>query len=211
MCFSGLFGGGGSSSSKIAKQARADEDARQTRIRAGMGDIDSAFAGFDDDYYSGRARAYTDYADPQIDRQHDEARRQLIFALSRSGNLDSSAANRDNANLERDTNEARVTAANTGLDLANRTRADVEGARSNLVAQLSATGDSSASSTAALREAQRIAQPAGYSPLGSLFSTFMSNLSAIGSNPSNGFAGFFPQSPKPGYATSGKGSARVVG
>lgn len=196
---------------KIAKQTRADEDARQARIRAGMGDIDTAFSGFDDDYYSGRAKAYNDFALPQIDRQHDDAKRQLIFALSRTGNLDSSAANFENANLERDTNEARVGAANTGLDYANRARADVEGARSNLVAQLNATGDSSASSSAALREAQRIATPAGYSPLGQLFSTFMTNLSAIGSNPNNGFAGFFGQSAKPSYSTAGKGSARVVG
>jgi hypothetical protein len=208
MCFGSLLGGGGGAG-KMAKQQRADEVARQQRIREGMSNIDQQFSTFDDPFYASRAKAYVDYATPTVDRQADEARQALIYALSRNGNLDSSAAIRKNAELGRNTNEARIGIANQGLDIANRARADVEAARSGVVSQLNATGDSSAASAAALRQAQALTQPQGFSPLGQLFANFMASVSQIGSNSGNGYGGFFgPRSPA--YAGAGGDSQRIV-
>lgn len=201
------FGDGGAS--RMAREQRSEEQARQARIRAGMGRIDQTFASFDEPFYADRAKAYVDYATPQIDRQADDARRQLIFALSRSGNLDSSAANRKNEELSRDVNEARVGAANEGQNTANRTRADVETARSNLVSMLNATGDADAASASALRQVQALSMPEGFSPLGQLFSNFLSGVSRIGSNAQNGYSGFFgPRTATPN--PFGSDSARIV-
>lgn len=200
------FGGGGAG--KIAKQQRNDEVERQARIKAGMGDIDRAFAGFGDAFYKKRADDYSAYATPQLERQAKSARENLIYALSRTGNLDSSAAIKRNAELTDEENQARIGVANTGLDQANQLRSQVENTRGNVVAELNATGDSSAASAAALRNVQNLNQPAGYSPLGNLFASFAQTLSGIGSNAGNSFGGF--SGGGGGLFKTSSGSQRVV-
>lgn len=204
----GLTAGGGATD-KIAKQQRADEVARQQRITSGMSSVNDTFSKFDDGFYADRSKAYDDYAMPTVEQQAQEQRKNLIYALSRHGNLGGSAAINKNAELDRDTNAARIDVANHGLDVANQTRADVENARSGVVAQLNATGDASGASQAALRETQRLGQPTGFTPLGQLFQNFASGVSAIGSNPNNGYSGFLGGSPLFG-AGNFKGSSQVV-
>lgn len=202
------FGNGGAQ--KMADQQRADEVASQGRITNGMSAIDAAFGGFNDAFYKKRADAYSAYAMPQVDRQARNAHDNLIYALSRSGNLDSSAAIKSNADLNDEVNAQRIGIANTGLDQANQLRNQVEGARSSVVSELNATGNSDASSAAALRNVQNLNQPQGYSPIGNLFANFAQIASGIGSNSGNGFSGFSGAGGRssPSYA---KSSQRVVG
>lgn len=208
MCFGALFGN--PAADKMARQQRADEVARQARVTAGMGQIDQQFAPFNEDFFRNRQQSYVDYAQPTLDRQTSEARRALTYALSRNSNLDSSAANRKNTELDRNANEAAINISNQGLDLANQARTQVEQAREGVVSQLNATGDDSAASLAALRQARAIATPQGFSPLGQLFSNFLGGVSNITSNPSNGYSGLFGPL-MPAYAGAGsKGSQRVV-
>jgi hypothetical protein len=205
MCFNT-----GKGAERIAKQSRADEVARQNRITQGMGQINTTFDNaFDEAFYKGRQQAYVDYATPSLERQAQEARKNLIFALSRTGNLDSSAANERNADLTRETNDARVGIANQGLDMANDSRRQVEGARSGVVAELNATGDSTAAAATALRQATNLATPQGYSPLGQLFEVFSRTASAIGSNANNNYRGLIGGGRS--LFGAGNGSARVVG
>lgn len=204
MCFST-----GGSANKMAKQQRADEVAREGRVRSGMGSIDQIFSAFNDDFYDRRAGAYRDYAMPEVEHQAQDARRKLIFALSRAGNLDSSSAISRDQELQRTEDRAKIDVANEGMNVANRTRADVEQTRSGVVSQLNATGDSSAASSAALREMQRLQMPQGFSPLGQLFGNFLQGVSAIGSNPGNGYRGLFGAR-EPAFSFGGAGSARVV-
>lgn len=201
------FGDGGAG--KIAKQQRADEDARQRRINSGIQSIDSTFSGFDDAFYGKRAQDYVDYAMPGVQHQASGAARALIYALARRGNLDSSAAIRKNSDLTREMDEARIGVVNQGLDLANRSRADVENIRSGLVSQINATGNDEAAAAAAVRQAQAINMPQGYSPLGAMFQDFIGGLSRIGSNDANNFSGFFGGGGSPLFRS--KGSQRVVG
>lgn len=203
------FGGGGGAAEDMARQQRADEQARQRRVRQGMTQIDNIFSRFNDKFYGDRAKAYVDYATPSLERQAGDAREKLIYALSRTGNLDSSAANDLNRDLGMEMDEARIGIANEGQDVANRTRANVEDVRSNLVAQLNATGDSSAASAAALRQARDLSMPQGFSPLGTLFAGFANTLASIGSRADNNFSGFLGG----GRALFGapSGSQRVVG
>jgi hypothetical protein len=201
------FGGGGDS--KIAKQSRADEVARQERIRSGMASIDQAFSGFGDAFFSKRAKDYEAYAVPQLERQARQQRESLIYALARTGNLDSSAAINKSAELTEDENAARIDVANTGLNMANDLRRQVEGTRGNVVAELNATGDSQAASAAALRGVRDLTQPAGFSPLGNLFASFAQTLGAVGSNAGNGYGGFSGAGRR--LFAPGGGSQRVVG
>lgn len=204
MCF-----GGGGGAEKIAKQQRADEVARQERIKAGMSSIDSAFSGFGDDFYNKRAADYTAYATPDLERQAKAAHEKLIYALSRTGNLDSSAAIKSNADLNDEENAQRINVANAGIDQANQLRRNVENTRGNVVAELNATGDSSAAAAAAMRNVQNLNQPAGFSPLGSLFASFAQGVSQIGANAGNGYGGFSGAGSS--LFNSPKGSSRVVG
>lgn len=182
------FGDGGAG--KMAKQQRAEEQARQDRIKSGMASLDGVFGGFNDAFYRKRADDYSAFAMPQLERQAKTARERLIYALSRAGNLDSSAAIRSNADLNDEMNQQRVTIANAGMDQANQLRGQVENTRGNIVAQLNATGDNDAASAAALRSVANLNQPAGFSPLGNMFADFAQMASGIGSNAGNGYGGF---------------------
>lgn len=61
MCFGGGGGGDGG-----AAQARADEMARQARIKTGVGNINQKFEKFDDGFFKGRGQAYTNFATPRL-------------------------------------------------------------------------------------------------------------------------------------------------
>lgn len=197
-----------SSAGKIAKAQRADEVARQGRITSGMADIDAAFSNFGDDFYNKRKQDYINYATPDLERQTNTARDNLIYALSRTGNLDSSAAIKRDADLTDEANSAQIGIANTGLDQANQLRSQVEGTRGNVVAELNATGDSSAAAQSALRNVQNLNQPAGFSPLGNLFASFANTIGTIGSNAGNGYGGLSGRGG--GLFAPGTGSQRVV-
>jgi hypothetical protein len=203
MCF-----GGGSSADNIAQQERSDEEARQARIKAGMSQIDQIFSAFNPGFYQKRYNDYMSYATPQIEKQAGDQHRDLIYALARTGNLDSSAAADKNAELQEAANQQRMNAANEGLNQENTLRDQVENTRGNVVAELNATGDDAAASNSALRAVQNINQPAGFSPLGNLFMDFANSVARIGSNANNSYSGFIGGG-QPLFSTPG--SARVVG
>lgn len=204
MCFSS-----GGSADKIAKQQRADEVARQNRIKSGMAQIASTFGAFNPAFYDKRAHDYNDYAMPEVNRQQDHQRQNLIYALARTGNLDSSAAIDKNAELNEEGNKQRIGVANEGLNQENSLRSQVENTRGNVVAELNATGDDSAASSSALRAVQNLNQPAGFSPLGNLFAAFADSVARIGSRAANGYSGFAGGGGAPLFA--GSGSSRIVG
>jgi hypothetical protein len=198
--------------SQIAQQQRADEVARQQRIAQGMTSINNTFdnptTGFTDKFYAGQKQAYMDYASPQIDHQYENAKNSEVYALSRSGLLDSTAGQRENSELSLTNDQARMDTANQAQNFENSARSNVENTRSNLVSQLNATGDNAAASAAAVRQAQNLYQPVGFSPLGNAFATFSQGLSAIGSNSGNNYQGFFNQSPSL-FSSGGNASTLV--
>lgn len=205
MCFSS----GGES--KIAKASRAEEVARQDRIRQGMGSIASTFGGFDDAFFAKRASDYSAYATPELDRQAAAQKRDLVYALARTGNLDSSAAIDKNAELNTEHNQRRIEVANQGLDSANQLRDQVERTRGNVVAELNATGDSSGAASSALRAVQSASQPAGFSPLGNMFASFANAVQQIGSRAGNNYSGFAGTGGGGGLFAPRASSQRVVG
>lgn len=181
------FGDGGAK--RQAQQARAEEDARKARIAAGMSDIDRTFSRFTPEFYGERRNNYIEYALPQLDRQLGQNRDELVYALSRTGNLDSSAAIRKNADLNYEGDVARMGVENEGQNKANALRAQVENARSGVVSQLNATGDNQAAADAAVRSAVNMETPVGYSPLGNMFASFAQSVANIGANSGGGFRG----------------------
>lgn len=184
MCFGGGGGDGG------AAQARADEEARQARIRQGMAALDKGFAGFNEGFYQNRAKQYLDYANPQLAKQYDSAQENLAFNLARSGLTASSEAARNTGELQRQYNLARGEVQGNALNTANDARRNVEANRAELIAQLQATSDPAATANQAIARANTLAAEQGFSPLGALFqntTALLGNTGMLGykSNPMN--------------------------
>lgn len=169
-----MRGGGGDGG---AAAARAEEQARQERIRQGTTKINDTFnSQFTDDYFGTRRKSYLDYATPQLQKQFEDAQKELAFSLDRSGLTSSSVRAQKEAELAElfDTNKRAV--ADQALTYENTARTGVEDARANLISTLNATGDVEGASRSAIARAQALSQPDAYSPLGQLFATFTSGL-----------------------------------
>lgn len=164
MCF-----GGGGDPDKYARLAREDEQAKQQRVREGMSAIEKGFSGFNKDFFSQRAKAYTDYANPQLQTQYAKSKENLAYNLARSGLTASSEAARNVGELQRQYNLGRSTIAGEGLNQANRARQEVEQNRAELISQLNATGDARSAASNALNRAGALTSEQGYSPIGNLF------------------------------------------
>ena len=164
MCIGGGGGGDGG-----AGQARRDEAARQQRIKQGTASIDKSFAGFDDSFFNSRAKAYTDYANPQLADQYARTQQNLTYNLARQGLTASSEASRNAGELQRQYNDNRAQIAAQGIDAASQARNQVEQNRSELLAQLNATSDPAAAAASAVNRAGILSQQQSFSPLGQLF------------------------------------------
>ena len=101
-----LGDGGRRAQQAEAERQRAEEEARQGRVREGADAINTAFAGYDDDFYKGITQNYLDYARPQVEDQFKDAARQLRINLARNAMLDSSVNVDRKAKLQEDFDKA---------------------------------------------------------------------------------------------------------
>lgn len=172
----------GASSSKTggaeAKQARADEQARQEKIRTGTGRINNIFdTQFTDGFFNDRRQKYLDYAKPQVDSQYKDTSRDLVYALDRGGLLDSSVRADKVAQLQKQYDLKSQEVADKALSSANTAKSQVEDARAGLITTLNSTGDAEGAANSAITRAQALSKPDAYSPLGQLFTDFTGALS----------------------------------
>lgn len=164
----GKGGGGGE-----AAAARADEQDRQQRVRDGTTRVNSIFDGqFNDQFFEGQRERYIDYAMPQIDQQRDQAGKELLFAMDRAGQTEGSARADLSGELQRRFELQSQKVRDDGLAYSTQARNNVEGARTDLVAMLNATGDAEGAASSALARSAALSQPAAYSPIGNLFADF---------------------------------------
>lgn len=177
-----IFGGGDGGAKALAAQqqqqadqARADATAREARINTGKANIDQAFSGFGDDFFNTLSKNYLDYAQPQLEDQYTQAKKNITYALARGGNTHSSAAGDQFGQLAKQYSTNQTGISGTAADYANQARRDVAADKSDVTNQLVATGDADAANAAALSAAKSLAVPISFSPLGSLFS----NVSAL--------------------------------
>ena len=67
---------------KSAEIARQEEAKRQARIAQGQRGIDSAFSGFNDEFYGNYGKQYSDYYNPQLNDQYSDAVKRLTLQLA---------------------------------------------------------------------------------------------------------------------------------
>ena len=168
---------GGKSGGGEAAAARADEQARQERIRKGTKRVNSIFdTQFNDGYFDQQRDAYVNYATPQLDDQRGEANKELIFAMDRGGQLDGSARASLAGELQKKYDLQRQKIQDDALNFRTSAMTNVEDARSNLIATLNATGDAQGAANSALSRAAALSQPAAYNPISNLFADFTGTL-----------------------------------
>lgn len=202
-------GGGGDGG---AAQARADEAARQARIKQGVGNIDTEFSRFNDDFYKGRSNAYTNFALPQVNDQYKQTADQLAFSLARNGVTNSSEAARQAGILMRDNADARQQVAAGAASEAQKARQGVEEQRNNLIQQVNMTGDATLAGQNAIRQAGVLQQQANnFSPLGSLFNNTIGVLGAArNAGAYSGGPGLDAYKDRFGFGFGGGNSSRIV-
>lgn len=167
-----MCGGGGGGDGGAAKR----EKQRQTRIREGVANINSTFMPFNDDFYAGRSKAYVDYATPQLKDQYQNAYRNLITALHRSGLLQSSEGARRMGDLQKRYDTGKQGVIDTSYAVANSARRDIENSRSALVSDLQVTADPSSALQAAQARQSIYSQAPQFQPLADLFTNVTGGL-----------------------------------
>lgn len=149
----------------------------QFREALASGKLYGGSGGFNNDFYDGIARNYLEHANPQLEKQHAEANKQLTFDLARTGKLDSSTRATKGADLQEAYNLNQQQIADKALGIKNSTKNAVEDARSALISQVNATGDATGATNAALSRAAALSAPAGnYDTLSNLFADFTGSL-----------------------------------
>lgn len=203
MCFGGGGGDGG------AAQARADEMARQARIKQGVGNIDESFKRFDDGFFSGRKDAYRNFVTPQVNDQYKQIGDQLAFSLARTGLDQSSESARQQGVLMRDNAAARQSIAEGATAEATKARQAVEDQRNSLISQVNMTSDAEMAGQNALRAAGILEQQQAFNPIANLFANTTGLLSAAqnagyysggpGLDPFKSLVGIKPSKPRVVY------------
>jgi hypothetical protein len=160
MCKSPKGGDGG---------AAAREAERQAKITEGYNTIQNVFGGFNDDFYNARGTAYTEYAAPQLDDQYQEAVKQLTYALSRNGQLDSSVAGEQQQKLQKQYDQQKLSLSDKALQYGNDARSAVERSRSDLVSLNSNLANPQTIATEAQGRLAGLQAMPTFSPLAPLF------------------------------------------
>jgi hypothetical protein len=133
-------------------------------------------SGFNDAYFDQKRQNYINYAAPQLEDQYAKAQKELTYSLARGGLTNSSARAEKVGQLQQlyDVNKQKI--ADDALSHSTEAKNAVEDARTNLIATLNATGDAEGAASSAINRASALSQPAAYSPLSQLFSSFTAGL-----------------------------------
>ncbi len=196
-------------------QIAADNEAkREAAIKQGQSSIDSAFAQFNDPYYANISKGYTDYYDPQLSTQYNNALNALTLQLGQQGILESTEGNRQLALLKQQQDTQEQTIGNNAIAAANTAKQQVAQQKNTLYSQNNIAADPSAAATSAAAAAGSVVSPPNYSPLGNAFAGLLgqgtnalalqaggipgggssfygngANTAGIGASPSQGSAG----------------------
>lgn len=162
-----------------AEIARREEAARQQRIAQGQSGIDSAFGGFNDDFYNKYTTDYTGYYMPQLDDQYSDAVKRLTLQLAQSGNLTGSAGAKQIADLEKYYDTQKTAVTNQANAATQSLRGNIDSRKSQLYADNRAAADPGSASAAASSAVTALQPSAPSSPLANVFGDFFSNLGNV--------------------------------
>ena len=134
--------------------------------------------GVNDPIWEQQADAYLEYANPQLDDQYKDAREDMVYALQRQGQAESSLAGDRWADLERDYKLQQQGIAEKARGYANQAQNDIMSQKSSLLQTLHATADPGAVTSAARDAVANLGNTPSFSPLGPLFQNATAGLAA---------------------------------
>lgn len=159
-----------------AEIARAEEAARQGRITQGQQGIDSAFAGFNDDFYNKYTNDYTGYYNPQVEDQYGDAVKRLTLQLAQTGNITGSVGADQLSKLQKHYDTKKLAITNEAKTATQGLRSGIDQRKSQLYADNRAAADPGSAASAASSAAVALQPTAPSSPLANVFADFFSNL-----------------------------------
>ena len=117
-----------------AGQLRADEAARQAKVRAAVDAVNNTFSGANREaMYADIGNATRDVATRDLDKQFTQASKQNLFGLARSGLLGGSVDAEASGDLQQRYGEGKIRAEQAGVGAASDLQATDERTRQNLI------------------------------------------------------------------------------
>lgn len=176
-------------------QAKQLEMDRQTNTKKSRSAIDTAFGGFDDNYFSGIAQSVLDYYLPQLDSEFADTNEQLTYKLGRQGILRSKAAVDKRAKLQGDYGVQRSGITNKAADAAREARANVASVKNTLYNYADTAADPADVNLRLSSETARLkAYAPELTPMTKVFSDYITPVAAtIGNgllNEAKGYSGY---------------------
>lgn len=156
-----------------AADNRALEAQKQAQVAAEVAKINQAFGAYNDDYFKGVSGAYMSHYQPELAKQYQTAREQLIY--TQPGGGQGSAYNQAMADLEEENSKHLTDLQNNANSYASDYRRNVEGERSSLMNMASINSGSGAAAQQAVNTAKALSAPPPYSALGDLFAKIAGN------------------------------------
>ncbi len=166
-------GGAADQARKSEERLRAEQDAREGRIREGQSAIDAAFSRFNDDYFNEYARNVSGSLRPGVMDEYETTRGATVASLAGRGMLDSTEGARTTTRLETALADTLGRVEDRGADAARSLRGQVEDQRSNLYSMNLAAADPSAAGAQAIGSATALVAPREVTPLEGAFSGFL--------------------------------------
>jgi hypothetical protein len=160
MCF------GGSDPSGAIQQ---EQQRKERLIRQGSGQIESAFSGFNPQFYQGLQQNYLASTLPQLARQYQTTQGQLSNTLSNQGLLRSSAARNLGSSLQVQNAQNIGQVGNQATQAVQDLQKQIQQQKSNLLAQLQVSTDPTSTAQQAAGIASQYQAPSLVQPLGNLF------------------------------------------
>ncbi len=195
------------------RQEDARREAREQAIRGGQDAVTNTFASvFTPNYYDQVRTGYTDWATPDLESDYEDAGKQLLMSLARSGNLGSSLRGEKEADAEAmyetGKDEIAMKADRTVSDLKSR----VASRQSDLFSQAASVADPGRMTSMAKTATDELSGPVSYEGIGDPFAGLLSTLTtAYDSERRKRDAEFWRRRYGVAGGIGGSGSSTVVG
>lgn len=194
-----LGGGGSPPRDNSADVARQEEQARQSRILTGKGEIDNAFSAFNPEFFQSYLNDFLGHYNPQVDKQFKDTKQDLRYDLARRGTLNSTPGQNRFADLLGMYGERRdVLASNANAAVAG-VKSDVESNKNALYAQNIASADPTLAAQSAVGRVGTLMTPPVYSPLADLFAGAINSYGAVQQGAGQRLPAGYQQQFQPGY------------
>lgn len=165
------FSGGGTDYGQIALQ---QEQARQAAINTGTTAISNAYSGFTPDFYSQRAKAYDDFALPQLANQYQQTQNDIGFDMGNRNLLGGSAARTAFSNLNTNNDQAKQGIVDAGIQQSQSLENQVNASKDQQLNYLYQTADPAGAGAGATADAASFAAPSTFAPLVNQFNSLIS-------------------------------------